>query len=154
MLLPAGTRRCDRGRVPLVHRRSDPARRRHQLALLLPLATPVVDGLGRDPRVPGDLSHALAVRWAHPEPDGFPQSGIIGRLHGRRLGPLVEGSDRADFFADSGGTFLAQCGSNAGPRIRERLEKADQGEIGCSKRSFGHGKDAIPPSSTHAASTG
>jgi hypothetical protein len=24
-------------------------------------------------------------------------------LHGRRLGPRVDGSDRADFFADSGG---------------------------------------------------
>ena len=55
--------------------------------------------------VPGDLSHALAVRRAHPDPDGFPESGVIGRLHARRLGPLVDGSDRADNFPDSGGRF-------------------------------------------------
>jgi hypothetical protein len=64
--------------------------------------------------VPGDLSHALAVRRAHPDPDSFPQSGFIGRLHGRRLGPLVDGSDRADNFADSGGgDFQGRCHSMA-----------------------------------------
>jgi hypothetical protein len=40
------------------------------------------------------------------------------------------------------------------PRIRNRLEKADQVEIGCGKRDFGHGKGAIPPTSTHADSPG
>ena len=61
--------------------------------------------------LPHDHDHPLSFgldrrrgsRQAHPEADGFPQSGVIGRLHGRRLGPLVDGSDRADFFADSGG---------------------------------------------------
>ena len=88
------------GSAPLLRR---PVRGRHQLALLLPLAPPVVDGLRRDPGVAGDLSHALTVRRAHPQADGFPQSGVIGRLHSRRLGPQVDGSNRADFFADTGG---------------------------------------------------
>ena len=29
-------------------------------------------------------------------------SGVIGGFHGRRFGPLVDGSDRADFFPDAG----------------------------------------------------
>jgi len=40
------------------------------------------------------------------------------------------------------------------PSIRNRLEKADQVEIGCWKRDFRHGKGAIPPISTHADSPG
>ncbi len=40
------------------------------------------------------------------------------------------------------------------PRIRDRLEKADQVEIGSRKSGFGHGKGAIPPTSTHADSPG
>jgi hypothetical protein len=63
------------------------------------MAAPVQAGLARVPYVAGDLGHALAVRWAHPYPDGFPQSGVIRRFHGRRLGPLVDGSDRVDFVS-------------------------------------------------------
>jgi hypothetical protein len=33
------------------------------------------------------------VRRAHLDPDSFPHSGVIRRLHGPRLGPLVDGSD-------------------------------------------------------------
>ena len=77
--------------------------RRHNSTDLLPLAPPVVDGLRCDPGVTGDLSHALPVRRAHPQADGYPLSGVIGRLHGRRLGPQVDGSNQADFFADTGG---------------------------------------------------
>jgi hypothetical protein len=40
------------------------------------------------------------------------------------------------------------------PRIRNRLEEADQVEIGCGKLGFGHGRGAIPPTSTHADSSG
>jgi hypothetical protein len=39
-------------------------------------------------------------------------------------------------------------------RIRYRLEVADQVEIGCSRVAFEHGEEAIPPTSTHADSTG
>lgn len=38
------------------------------------------------------------------------------------------------------------------PGVRNRLEKADQVEIGCGKSGFGHRKSAIPPTSTHAGS--
>ncbi len=37
------------------------------MALLLPRAAPIVNGLRRDPGVAGDLSRALAVRRAHPQ---------------------------------------------------------------------------------------
>ena len=40
------------------------------------------------------------------------------------------------------------------PRIRDRLYKADQVEISCGKSGFGHGKGAIPPTSTDADSPG
>ena len=30
------------------------------------------------------------------------------RLHGRRLGPQVDGANRADFFADTGGVVICQ----------------------------------------------
>ncbi len=81
---------------------------RHELTLLLPLAAPVVEGLARDPGGAGDLGHALPVGRAHALADLVAYSGVIGRLHGRRFGPLVDGSDRVDFFADSGGnTALA-----------------------------------------------
>jgi hypothetical protein len=58
---------------------------------------------GRDPRVAGDLGHALAARRAHPYADGVPHGSVIVRCHGRRFGPLVDGSGRVDFFPDSGG---------------------------------------------------
>ena len=38
------------------------------------------------------------------------------------------------------------------PRIRDPPEKADQVEITCGKSGFGHGRGAIPPTSTHADS--
>jgi len=33
----------------------------------------------------------------------LPHSGAVGPFHGRRLGPLVDGSNRVDNFPDSGG---------------------------------------------------
>jgi len=42
----------------------------------------------------------------------------------------------------------------AHPRIRYCLEVADQVEIGCSRVAFEHWEEAIPPTSTHADSTG
>jgi hypothetical protein len=38
------------------------------------------------------------------------------------------------------------------PSIRNRLEEADQVEIGCSQCGFGQGEGAIPPTSTHEES--
>ena len=38
------------------------------------------------------------------------------------------------------------------PRVRDRLEGADQVEIGCDRSAFGHKEEAIPPTSTHADS--
>jgi hypothetical protein len=38
--------------------------------------------------------------------------------------------------------------------IRNCLEVADQIEIGCGGRAFGHREEAIPPTSTHARSPG
>jgi hypothetical protein len=68
---------------------------RQQLPLSLQGAAPVVDGLRCDFGVACDFSHALSVRRAHPQADGSPPSGVIGRLHSRRLGPQVVGSNRA-----------------------------------------------------------
>ena len=39
-------------------------------------------------------------------------------------------------------------------RVRDRLEVADQVEIGCGVRAFGHREEAIPQTSTHARSPG
>lgn len=44
--------------------------------------------------------------------------------------------------------------STAHPSIRYCLEVADQVEIGCSRVAFEHREEAIPPTSTHADSTG
>jgi hypothetical protein len=44
--------------------------------------------------------------------------------------------------------------ASAHPGIRYRLEVADQVEIGCSRVAFEHREEAIPPTSTHADSTG
>ena len=44
--------------------------------------------------------------------------------------------------------------ATAHPRIRYCLEVADQVEIGCSRVAFEHREEAIPPTSTHADSTG
>jgi len=78
----------------------------NQLALFLPLTAPVVEGLCRDPGVAGDLSHALAVGRAHAMADLGPHGLVIDRFHGPRFGPLVDGSDRADFFPDAGGLLI------------------------------------------------
>jgi hypothetical protein len=37
----------------------------------------------------------------------LPHSGAVGPFHGRRLGPLVDGSNRVDNFPDSGGASFA-----------------------------------------------
>ena len=46
--------------------------------------------------------------------------------------------------------------ANAPPhaRVRDRLEVADQIEIGCSRNALEHREEAIPPTSTHADSPG
>ena len=40
------------------------------------------------------------------------------------------------------------------PSIRDRLEVADQIEIGCGRSAVGHKEEAIPPTSTHADNPG
>ena len=47
-------------------------------------------------------------------------------------------------------------GANAPPHlgIRDRLEVADQIEIGCCRGGVGHKEEAIPPSKPHAGSSG
>jgi hypothetical protein len=62
-----------------------------------------IDSWVRNARATADLSHALPVWWAHSLKDLLPHSGAISRFHGRRLGPLVDGSNRVDNFPDSGG---------------------------------------------------
>ena len=37
-------------------------------------------------------------------------------------------------------------------RVRDRLEVADQDEIGCGRSAFGHKEEAIPSTSTYADS--
>jgi hypothetical protein len=86
---------------------------RHELTLLLPLAAPVVEGLGRDPGGAGDLGHALTVGRAHALAGLVAHSGVIGRFQGRRFGPLVDGSDRVDFFPDAGGLSQRWTGFSA-----------------------------------------
>jgi hypothetical protein len=54
---------------------------RHQLAFLLPLMAPAIDGWDRNARATGDLSQALPVWWAHSLKDLLPHSGAIGRFH-------------------------------------------------------------------------
>ena len=76
---------------------------RHQLALLLPLMAPAVESWDRNALAACDLSHALPVWWAHSLKDLLPHSGAIDRLHSRRLGPLVDGSNRLDNLDDAGG---------------------------------------------------
>ena len=44
--------------------------------------------------------------------------------------------------------------ATAHPGIWYRLEVADQVEIGCNRVAFEHREKAIPPTSTHADSTG
>ncbi len=46
--------------------------------------------------------------------------------------------------------------ANAPPhaRVRDRLEVADQIEIGCARDALEHREEAIPPTSTHADSPG
>jgi len=39
-------------------------------------------------------------------------------------------------------------------RVRDRLEIADQVEIGCGRNDLEHRVDSIPPTSTHADSSG
>jgi hypothetical protein len=62
-----------------------------------------IDSWDRNARDAGDLSHALPVWWAHSLKDLLPHSGAVGRFHGRRLCPLVDGSNREDNFPDAGG---------------------------------------------------
>ena len=75
---------------------------RHQLTLFLQLAAPFVERLGGNPGGAGHLGDALPVGRAHALADRIPHSGVIGRFHGRRFGPLADGSDRADNFSDAG----------------------------------------------------
>jgi len=72
----------------------------------LPLMAPAIDSWDRNARAAGDLSHALPVWWAHSLKDLLPHSGAVGPFHGRRLGPLVDESNRVDNFADSGGVKI------------------------------------------------
>jgi hypothetical protein len=60
---------------------------RYQLALLLSAPAPVVEGLLSDPHVPGDLGHALPVRWAHPLTDGGPGGPVLDVRHGSLKAP-------------------------------------------------------------------
>lgn len=74
------------------------------LGALRPLASSAVlrqraTCLGYKPRSPGSEGY--------PDTDSYPKSGVIGRLHGRRFGPLVDGSDPGENFADSGGGLRA-----------------------------------------------
>jgi hypothetical protein len=93
---------------------------RHQLAFLLPLMAPAIDSRDRNARASGDLSHALPVWWAHSLSDLLPHSGAVGPFHGRRLGPLVDGSNRVDNFPDSGGPFGTEVYKNEGTFFSEK----------------------------------
>ena len=46
---------------------------------------------------------AVALRRALVLADRIARRGVIDRFHGRRLGPMVDWSNRADNFADAGG---------------------------------------------------
>jgi hypothetical protein len=60
------------------------------------------------------------LRRADPDADGFPQSGVIGRLHGRRFCPQVDGSNRAEFLADSGASCMTASKPSTGDPLKRR----------------------------------
>ena len=87
-------------------------------------------------------------------PRRVPRSGRCGG--GWQNAPDPAGSD-----SDSGcpelpprGATRPDAHASAHPGIRYRPEVADQVEIGCSRVAFKHKEGAIPPTSTHADSTG
>jgi hypothetical protein len=53
--------------------------------------------------------------------DFSPHGLVIDRFHGPRFGPLVDGSDRADFFPDAGG--------GPGSEVEREREKRSGGDL-------------------------
>ena len=91
--------------------------------------------------------------------DNFPETGGIGQHGVVTPGKAFQIAQASAFAQDAEHRHQQQIpGRDAypstHPSIRDRLEVADQIEIGCGSNTLEHGEETIPPTSTHAQSPG